>query len=102
MFDLKVFVDTDADTRLARRIRRDIVERGRDPLGVLHQYESTVKPSFETYVYPTKKHADVIVPRGAENVVAIDLLLQHIRQHLRAASASGASGAPAAAVPSAL
>ncbi|KAK9810102.1 hypothetical protein WJX72_004944 [[Myrmecia] bisecta] len=82
LFDMKIFVDTDADTRLARRVRRDITHRGRDVLQVLDQYERTVKPSFESYILPTKKHADIIVPRGAENEVAIDLILQHIKFRL--------------------
>lgn len=82
LFDLKVFVDADADTRLARRLRRDLAERGRSVETVLNQYERTVKPSFESYIAPTKKHADVIVPRGAENTVAIDLLWQTIRYRI--------------------
>jgi len=78
-FDLKLFIDTDADTRLARRVLRDIEERGRDLEHVLHQYTTLVKPAFEEFCLPTKKYADVIVPRGAENVVAIDLIKQHIQ-----------------------
>eukprot|EP01025_Chloroclados_australasicus_P028984 TRINITY_DN2878_c1_g2_i1.p1 TRINITY_DN2878_c1_g2~~TRINITY_DN2878_c1_g2_i1.p1 ORF type:complete len:310 (+),score=50.17 TRINITY_DN2878_c1_g2_i1:65-994(+) len=72
MFDFKIFVEVDSDTRLARRLRRDIVERGRDVLQVLDQYERTVKPSFESYIEPTKKHANIIIPRGAKNTEAID------------------------------
>lgn len=83
LFDLKIFVDTDDDTRLARRLRRDIAQRGRDVLAVLEQYERTVKPSFDSYIAPSKKYADLIIPRGAENVVAIDLLCQNIRFRLR-------------------
>merc|ERR1711923_523289 len=79
MFDLKLFVDTDADIRLARRVMRDIEERGRDLEHVLHQYTTLVKPAFEEFCIPTKKYADVIIPRGAENVVAIDLIKQHIQ-----------------------
>ena len=146
LFDVKIFVDTDPDTRLARRLRRDIVHRGRDVLQVsrqpqppslmlltgrpalaaaqkssccltlivvvttqvLDQYERTVKPSFESYISPTKKYADIIVgpwclvlrvtvsrlyhgcitcavlqiPRGSENTVALDLILQHIKFRL--------------------
>merc|ERR1712038_2023669 len=78
-FNLKLFVDTDADTRLARRVLRDISERGRDLEHVLHQYTSLVKPAFEEFCIPTKKYADVIIPRGAENTVAIDLIKQHIQ-----------------------
>lgn len=80
--DMKVFVDTDADSRLARRIRRDINERGRDLSSVLAQYERFVKPSFDDYVTPTKKYADIIIPRGGDNEVAIDLLVQHIKLKL--------------------
>lgn len=79
LFDMKIFVDTDSDTRLARRLRRDIKERGRDVVSVLAQYEKTVKPSFDEYILPTKRYADIIVPRGAENTVAIDLITQHLR-----------------------
>merc|ERR1712029_694133 len=78
LFDLKLFVDTDADTRLARRVMRDIEDRGRDLEHVLHQYTTLVKPAFEEFCIPTKKYADVIIPRGAENVVALDLIKQHI------------------------
>ncbi|EFA78181.1 uridine kinase [Heterostelium album PN500] len=80
--DIKIFVDTDSDTRLSRRVMRDIAERGRSLEGVLHQYEKFVKPSFDEYILPTKKYADVIIPRGADNVVAIDLIVQHIRSKL--------------------
>jgi len=80
--DLKLFVDTDADTRLSRRVMRDITERGRTLQGVLHQYETFVKPSFEEYILPTKKYADVIIPRGIDNQVAIKLIVQHIRTKL--------------------
>jgi uridine kinase len=82
MFDVKIFVDADADTRLARRVIRDINHRGRDVMGVLRQYEKFVKPSFEEYVSPSKKWADVIIPRGADNLVAINLLVQHIQTKL--------------------
>jgi len=78
MFDMKLFVDTDADTRLARRVLRDIEDRGRDLEHVLHQYTTLVKPAFEEFCLPTKKHADVIIPRGADNTVAITLISQHI------------------------
>jgi len=82
IMDLKLFVDTDADTRLSRRVMRDINERGRTLQGVLHQYETFVKPSFEDYILPTKKYADVIIPRGIDNQVAIKLIVQHIRTKL--------------------
>ena len=82
LFDLKVFVDADADVRLARRIRRDMASRGRDLDGILQQYEQFVKPSTEAFVLPTKSHADIVVPRGIENTVAIELIAQHINQVL--------------------
>jgi len=81
-FHMKLFVDTDADTRLSRRVLRDIRERGRDLEQVLTQYTTLVKPAFEEFCLPTKKFADVIIPRGADNLVAIDLIVQHIRELL--------------------
>lgn len=82
LFHMKLFVDTDSDTRLARRVPRDINERGRDLDYVLNQYMNFVKPAFEEFCLPTKKFADVIIPRGADNTVAIDLIVQHIRDFL--------------------
>ncbi|KAL0331864.1 UNVERIFIED_CONTAM: Uridine kinase-like protein 2, chloroplastic [Sesamum calycinum] len=82
LMNMKIFVDTDADVRLARRIRRDTVERGRDINSVLEQYAKFVKPAFEDFVLPSKKYADVIIPRGGDNHVAIDLIVQHIRTKL--------------------
>ncbi|KAI5631654.1 phosphoribulokinase / uridine kinase family domain-containing protein [Phthorimaea operculella] len=78
LFHMKLFVDTDSDTRLARRVPRDIMERGRDLEQVLNQYMNFVKPAFEEFCLPTKKFADVIIPRGADNIVAIDLIVHHI------------------------
>ncbi|CAO3572297.1 unnamed protein product [Mortierella alpina] len=83
MMDLKVFVDTDVDICLARRIKRDVAERGFDVAGVLKLYQRFVKPSYDTYVYPTKRNADVVIPRGLENLVAIDLLTKHIQRQLQ-------------------
>eukprot|EP01091_Cochliopodium_minus_P002649 TRINITY_DN1249_c0_g1_i1.p1 TRINITY_DN1249_c0_g1~~TRINITY_DN1249_c0_g1_i1.p1 ORF type:complete len:254 (-),score=73.31 TRINITY_DN1249_c0_g1_i1:56-817(-) len=82
LMDMKLFVETDDDIRLLRRIRRDIKERGRDIEGVLNQYERFVKPAFDNYIAPTKKNADIIIPKGAENNIAIDLIVQHIKQKL--------------------
>ncbi|KAJ6302214.1 hypothetical protein OIU77_016327 [Salix suchowensis] len=82
LMNMKIFVDADADVRLARRIRRDIVERGRDINSVLEQYAKFVKPAFDNFVLPSKKYADVIIPRGGENHVAIDLIVQHIHTKL--------------------
>uniref|UniRef100_A0A671KR49 Uridine-cytidine kinase n=3 Tax=Sinocyclocheilus anshuiensis TaxID=1608454 RepID=A0A671KR49_9TELE len=79
LFQMKLFVDTDADTRLSRRVLRDINERGRDLEQVLNQYITFVKPAFEEFCLPTKKYADVIIPRGADNLVAINLIVQHIQ-----------------------
>ncbi|GAB5592160.1 Uridine-cytidine kinase-like 1 [Umbelopsis nana] len=83
LMDLKIFVDTDADIRLARRLKRDIAERGRDLDGVLQQYTRFVKPSYDDFVQPTVKNADVIIPRGLENAVAIDLITKHIQKQLQ-------------------
>jgi uridine kinase len=83
MFSMKLFVDTDADTRLARRVERDMKERGRQLDQILHQYITYVKPAFEEFCLPTKKYADIIIPRGADNTVAIDLIVQHIQDLLR-------------------
>ncbi|KJH53590.1 phosphoribulokinase/uridine kinase family protein [Dictyocaulus viviparus] len=82
-FAMKLFVDADPDIRLARRVRRDVLERKRPLSIVLNQYIKKVKPAFEEFCFPTKKWADVIIPRGGENDVAIDLLVQHIQDLLR-------------------
>ncbi|PRQ54240.1 putative transferase [Rosa chinensis] len=82
LMNMKIFVDTDADVRLARRLRRDTVERGRNVDSVLEQYAKFVKPAFDDFVLPSKKYADVIIPRGGDNHVAIDLIVQHIRTKL--------------------
>ncbi|XP_065185040.1 uridine-cytidine kinase-like 1 [Sycon ciliatum] len=82
LMDLKVFVDTDSDIRLARRLRRDIKERGRELQGVLKQYNSFVKPAFEQHIAPSMAYADIVVPRGAENLVALDLIVRHVRKQL--------------------
>lgn len=79
LMDIKVFVDTDADLRLARRILRDVRERGRSMESVISQYTTTVKPMHEEFVEPSKKYADVIIPEGGFNSVAVQLLIQNIR-----------------------
>jgi uridine kinase len=76
--DMKVFVDTDDDLRLARRIRRDIAERGRDVTGVLDQYERFVKPAYDNHIASTKRFADVILPRGKANKVGIEVIVNYI------------------------
>merc|ERR1712110_1154792 len=86
MFEMKIFVDCDADTRLARRVLRDIEERGRSIETVLHQYTEFVKPAFEEFCLPTKNYVDIILPKGRENQVAIDLIAQHILNLLNPAT----------------
>jgi len=78
--DVKVFVDTDADIRLIRRLRRDIVERGRPLEEILEQYLTTVQPMHLEFVEPSKRYADVIVPRGGHNEVAIAMIVAKLRQ----------------------
>jgi len=94
LFDMKLFVDTDADTRLARRVLRDIEERGRDLENVLFQYTNLVKPAFEEFCLPTKKHADVIIPRGADNTVAVELVAQHIQDIIYKRKIASKNGSP--------
>lgn len=79
LMDVKVFVDTDDDTRFIRRLRRDVAERGRTMESVIDQYLNTVKPMYLEFVEPTKRYADIIVPRGGHNTVAIDMMLTLIR-----------------------
>lgn len=85
LMDIKVFVDTDADVRLCRRILRDVEERGRTLESVVDQYLTTVKPMHEQYVEPSKKFADIIVPEGGQNLVALDMIMGRIRRHLEEA-----------------
>ena len=79
LMDIKVFVDTDADIRLARRILRDVRDRGRSMESVISQYTTTVKPMHEQFVEPSKRYADVIIPEGGFNSVAVSMLIQNIR-----------------------
>lgn len=79
LLDIKVFVDTDSDVRIIRRIQRDIKERGRSLDSIIHQYMSTVRPAHLQFVEPTKKYADIIIPEGGYNKVAIDLLVSKIK-----------------------
>jgi uridine kinase len=83
MLDIKVFVDADADDRLGRVITRDIVERGRSVLKVLERYHDTVKPSHLQFIEPSKRYADIIIPGGGENQVAIEVLISIIEKHLQ-------------------
>lgn len=80
LIDIKVFVDTDADVRILRRIKRDVVERGRTLESVERQYLTTVKPMHELYVEPSKRNADLIIPEGGHNLVALDMLVHRISQ----------------------
>ena len=82
LMDIKIFVDCEADVRLSRVIMRDIIERGRDVIKVLHRYEDTVRPSHLQFIEPTKRYADIIVPEGGNNKVAIDIITQYIEKHL--------------------
>ena len=87
LMDIKIFVDTDADVRLCRRIKRDVNKRGRTLESVLLQYQQTVKPMHEKYVEPSKKFADIVVPEGGKNLVALDMIMLRIQKHLEEAEA---------------
>lgn len=82
LMDLKIFVDTDADERLMRRITRDMVERARSIESILSQYRNTVKPMHEQFVEPSKKYADLIIPEGGRNVVAVSILKHYLKMIL--------------------
>lgn len=83
LMDIKLFVDTDADVRILRRIVRDIKERGRSLDSVVSQYLNTVKPMHEAFVEPSKKYADIIIPEGGENLVALEMVVHRIEGHLK-------------------
>ena len=82
LFDVKIFVDTDADVRLIRRIRRDIAERGRSLDSVVEQYQTTVRPMHLEFVEPSKRHADVILPEGGHNRIGIEMILARVELEL--------------------
>jgi len=82
LFDIKIFVDTDADIRFIRRLQRDITERGRSTESVIHQYLSTVRPMHLEFVEPSKRYADVIIPEGGLNSVAIDMVVARVKSML--------------------
>ena len=84
LMDIKIFVDTDADVRILRRLLRDVKERERTLDSVVSQYLTTVKPMHEAFVEPSKKYADIIVPQGGRNQVALDMLVERIRGHVDA------------------
>ena len=87
LMDIRLFVDTDADVRLCRRIKRDVTKRGRTLESVLTQYQATVKPMHEKYVEPSKKYANLVIPEGGKNMVALDMILGRIQKHLDGACA---------------
>ncbi|MGI6029657.1 MAG: uridine kinase [Candidatus Heteroscillospira sp.] len=80
--DIRIFVDTDADVRILRRIVRDVRDRGRSIESVVNQYLTTVKPMHERFVEPSRRNADVIIPEGGHNKVALDMVMERIRSHL--------------------
>ena len=82
LMDMKIFVDADSDIRICRRMKRDVNKRGRSLESVISQYQQTVKPMHEMYVEPSKKYADLVIPEGGRNQVALDLLEGHIRSFL--------------------
>lgn len=86
LMEIKVFVDTDADVRILRRIVRDVKKRGRSLDSVIEQYLATVKPMHEQFVEPSKRQADIIIPEGGKNRVALDMLIQRVRRHLETES----------------
>ena len=94
--DIKLFVDADSDVRLIRRLRRDMTERGRTVDAILRQYEDSVRPMYLEFVEPTKRFADVIIPGGGHNKVAIDLVKTKIRELLRERGVDAAATVPQA------
>ena len=83
LMDIRIFVDTDADVRLCRRIKRDVNKRGRSLESVLLQYQQTVKPMHEKYVEPSKRFAHIVIPEGGKNMVALDMVIGRIQRHLK-------------------
>ena len=82
LMDIRIFVDTDADIRILRRLKRDVNKRGRSIESVMNQYQQTVKPMHEKYVEPSKKYAHMVVPEGGKNQVALQMIEEYIRRHL--------------------
>ncbi|MCR5721112.1 MAG: uridine kinase [Lachnospiraceae bacterium] len=80
--DIKIYVDTDADVRILRRILRDVKKRGRSLDSVVEQYLNTVKPMHEQFVEPSKKNADIIIPEGGHNMVALDMVMERVKAHI--------------------
>lgn len=83
LMDIKIFVDTDADVRILRRILRDVKERGRSLDSVISQYLTTVKPMHEQFVQPSRQYADIVVLEGGRNLVALDMIVQRVRSHIQ-------------------
>ncbi len=83
LMDVRIFVDTDADVRILRRVVRDVNKRGRTLESVVQQYLTTVKPMHEQFVEPSKRFAHIIVPEGGKNLVALDMIVQRVESHLR-------------------
>ena len=82
LMDIKIYVDADADIRICRRIKRDVTKRGRSLESVINQYQETVKPMHEKYVEPSKKYADIVVPEGGKNLVALAMIQGYISRYL--------------------
>ena len=87
--DIKIYVDADADVRILRRIVRDVRDRGRSLDSVINQYLATVKPMHEQFVEPSKRNADIIVPQGGHNRVALEMVMERVRAHLEGETANG-------------
>ena len=87
--DIKIYVDADADVRILRRIVRDVRDRGRSLDSVINQYLATVKPMHEQFVEPSKRNADIIVPQGGHNRVALEMVMERVRAHLEGKTANG-------------
>ena len=90
--DIKIFVDTDADVRILRRIVRDVRDRGRSLDSVVSQYLNTVKPMHEQFVEPSKRNADIIIPEGGHNQVALEMVIERVRAHLQKGTEEGENG----------
>ena len=82
LMDMKIYVETDADERILRRVKRDMRERGRDLDGIIQQYLTTVKPMHEKYVEPSKAFAHIVVPEGGKNLVALEMIIDRIQRHI--------------------
>lgn len=95
LMDIKLFIDADPDVRFIRRLRRDLIERGRSADSIIRQYEESVRPMHLQFVEPSKRHADVIIPEGGHNKVAIDLMKSKIRELLRERGAEVVPGVAA-------